>query len=172
VSGREARLVHGELYCRSRGGEIAGIATPAGAVQLLGTIVDAATTKARRVAVTVLKGSVRLSNDRGTAVVHEGERGFLIAERTPEPGAAMDTSAVTASMPARAVISDFGDLAFAIAAAQPSLRAMDHEDRWQREPRRSLLPGDIDGDWLLDSRWFSATAMGHSEGWQGEETPT
>jgi hypothetical protein len=100
-----ANLRAGEIYCRSRAGEIRFINTPAGRVELLGTVIDVVAKDGHSVAVTVIAGKVRLSNSHGQAVVPAGRRSLLVASRPPTPGGSVSTFAATtwytghASMP-------------------------------------------------------------------------
>lgn len=110
-----AELRRGEVYCRSRGGEIERIDTAAGKIHLLGTVVDAAAQNGHRVAVTVVSGKVRLSNAHGEALVQAGRRSVLVASLPPQGGAPVNTFAATAWYDSKGtVLSDFGDIAYGI----------------------------------------------------------
>lgn len=110
-----AELRRGEVYCRSRGGEIERMDTAAGKIHLLGTVVDAAAQNGDRVAVTVVSGKVRLSNAHGEALVQAGRRSVLVASLPPQGGAAVNTFAATAWYDGRGeVVSDFGDIPYLV----------------------------------------------------------
>jgi len=112
-------LRRGEVYCRSRAGEIKLIDTPAGKVYLLGTVIDAAAQDSRRVAVTVVTGKVRLSNAHGEAVVGAGQRSLMVASAAPAAGVATNILPATAWYDGRgSVVSDFGDIAYAVSRRQ------------------------------------------------------
>lgn len=163
VSAGVATLRNGEVYCRSRAGEIKRIDTIAGRIHLLGTILDAATQNHHAVAVTVVRGEVRLANAHGEAIVPAGRRALLVASRPPEAGAAVTSSADIAWYASRAtVVSDFGDIAYRV--------------RWRDSPVSEVWTMKADGThrrrlktylgdaqelrWLPGQRWLLMSTQG------------
>lgn len=110
-----ATLRHGEIYCRSREHEIARVDTAAGAIHLLGTAIDAATTNNHKVAVTVLAGKVRLENAHGQAVIATGKRAVMLVSAAPTAGESVNTYVATAWYDSRdQVVSEFGEIAYMV----------------------------------------------------------
>lgn len=119
VSANAARLRRGELYCRSRRGEIGRIDTLAGRIHLLGTAVDAACLNSHKVAVTVVSGRVRLTNEHGESVVPAGKRSLMLATAPPNPGAPTNVLSQTTWYDGRGtVLSDFGDISYVVRRAE------------------------------------------------------
>jgi hypothetical protein len=118
ADGRSGTLQRGRVYCRNRQHEFAMIATAAGRIELLGTVVDAAVKDAHEVAVTVVEGKVRLANAHGQAVVHAGRRALLVAQLAPDDGELVNTAAETAWYDGRgSILSDFGEVAYSVQRA-------------------------------------------------------
>jgi Tol biopolymer transport system component/tetratricopeptide (TPR) repeat protein len=158
VSANAARLRCGELYCRSRRGEIDRIETLAGRIHLLGTALDAACVNSHKVAVTVVSGRVRLTNEHGESMVTAGKRALMTASRPPEPGSAVDAQAAVAWYDGRGdVLSDFGEIAYTIARADDLIReiwAMDADGSNKRRVKTYLGYGDTPGPWLPGQQWL------------------
>jgi len=105
----------GEVYCRNRQGEIKRIETPAGSVQLLGTVVDVKVKDSRTTVVTVIKGKVRLENARGQVVVGAGQRSTLLASAPPQSPHPVNALAAVAWYDGRdRIFSNSGEIAYVI----------------------------------------------------------
>jgi len=110
-----ATLRQGEVYCRSRRGELKQLITAAGEIRLLGTVLNAAVQDQDRVAVTVVEGKVKLENRHGVVEVKAGEQALLVAALPPQAGAPVNVTAVTAWYDGRGrLLSDFGDIAYLV----------------------------------------------------------
>lgn len=96
-------LEAGEIYCRNRLHEISSVGTPAGRMELLGTIVDAAMKSKDSVSVAVLDGQVRLSNSHGQAVIDAGKQSMLSRTSAPEAGAPANMVEMRLSISASAI---------------------------------------------------------------------
>lgn len=95
ISAHEIQLQSGRFYCVNRNKEISQIKTPAGNIRLLGTTVDTNVLKKNMVAVTVVEGTVRLSNHLGDALVDTGKRSILSTKEKPKSGTVINTFAET-----------------------------------------------------------------------------
>jgi sugar lactone lactonase YvrE len=164
ASRNSARLRSGEVYCRSRAGEIRKIITAAGRIHLLGTVLDAETQGKRSVAVTVVRGRVRLSNSHGEAVVPAGKRSLLVASRPPEPGQPVNTMTQAAWYDGRGkVLSDFGDIAYFVQRADRLITevwAMNSDGTNKRRVKTyvgGMVPGGP-GPWLPGEQWLMVKA--------------
>jgi len=110
-----ATVKKGEVYCRNRQGEIKRIKTPAGSVQLLGTVVDVKVRDRATSVVTVVKGRVRLENAHGQGLVRAGQRSMLVASLPPENGKPVSALAAIAWYDGRGVVvSDFREIAYVV----------------------------------------------------------
>jgi len=113
--GKSAELRRGRLYLRNRRQEFTTLCTSAGAIELLGTTVDAAVKDEATVAVTVVEGKVRLANSHGEVLVEAGEKSLLQAAQPPTRGKPVNVATETAWYDGRIdVISDFGDIAYTL----------------------------------------------------------
>ncbi len=157
-----AALRRGEIYCRSRTGEIKLVNTAAGKIHLLGTVIDATAQDGRKVGVTVVSGKVRLSNAHGQALVPAGRRSLLVASALPTVGVPVNTFAATAWYDGRgAVLSDFGDIAYTI---QRSARLLTEvwamrADGTNKRRLKSYLTGyclPTAGPWWPGQQWLLA----------------
>ena len=159
----------GQVYCRSRGREIAQISTSAGDIHLLGTVLDAAVEDEESVAVTVVEGQVRLTNDHGEALVDAGRRSLLIADLPPEQGMPVNTFAQTAWYDGRGhVVSDFGDIAYPVRreGAQglaTEVWAMKADGSRKHHVKTYLGWARAPGPWLPGQQWLLVDA--HSALW-------
>ncbi|HUU55581.1 MAG TPA: FecR domain-containing protein [Armatimonadota bacterium] len=164
-----ASLDAGRLYCRSRAGEITRIDTAPGRIHLLGTALDAAVEAKDTVAVTVLEGTVRLTNSLGETEVPSGRRALLVASRPPELGQAVNPRAAAAWYYGRRdIVSDFGDIAYVLVREQAEgltseVWAM-HEDGSGKHRLKTYLGwGRAPGPWLPGQQWLVFNA--HSVLW-------
>jgi len=151
TSQRAGRLVSGEVYCRSRAGEIEQIATAAGRIEFLGTALDAAMRDQHTVAVTVLKGRVQLVNPHGQVTVDAGRQALLVASRQPEAGMPADTFAATAWYDGRgAILSDFGDISYTVRRGDifTEIWAMKADGSEKRHIKSFVGYGMAPGSWL------------------------
>ena len=164
-----ASLDAGQLYCRSRGGEIARIDTAPGQIHLLGTTLDASVEDKDTVAVTVLEGKVRLTNSRGQADVTAGRRALLIASRPPETGQSVNPFTAAAWYYGRGdIVSDFGDIAYVVTREQAQglaseVWAMNADGSDKRRLKSYLGWGRPPGPWLPGQQWLVFNA--HSVLW-------
>ncbi len=94
--GKSAALRKGQVYCRNWKHEFAAVTTPAGKIQLLGTVINAAMKSRNQVAVTVVEGKVKLANTHGEALVPAGRKAMLIASAAPDDGTVANVLAETA----------------------------------------------------------------------------
>jgi Tol biopolymer transport system component len=107
------RITKGRLYCSNREHEIRTIEAPGGRIQLLGTVLDTHVLHADASAVTVVEGSVQLSNSHGTATVDAGRKSVMAAALGPVSGKRINTVAETAWFDRRnQVTSDNGQIAY------------------------------------------------------------
>ncbi len=154
----------GQLYCRSRGREIAQISTSAGDIHLLGTVLDAAVDDEESVAVTVAEGQVRLTNDHGEALVDAGRRSILVASLPPQEGMPVNTFAQTAWYDGRGhIVSDFGDIAYLVRreGAQglaTEVWAMNADGSRKHHVKTYLGWARAPGPWLPGQQWLIANA--------------
>ncbi len=158
-----ASLRRGEIYCRSRGGEIKLVNTAAGKISLLGTVIDAAAQDNHRVAVTVVTGKVRLSNAHGEAVVPAGQRSLMVASAAPTAGAAANVLSETAWYDGRGtVVSDFGDIAYAISRREglmTEIWAMKADGSNKHRVRSFLGFSEERRRWLPAQQWIMVKSV-------------
>jgi hypothetical protein len=152
TDGRSGTLRRGRLYCRNRQHEFAMIATAAGRIELLGTVVDAAVKDTHQVAVTVVEGQVRLANAHGHAVVNAGRRALLVAQLAPDDGEPVNTAAETAWYDGRgSVISDFGEISYSVQRVEGLLMeawAMNADGSGKHRVRSYV------GSWSWADKWL------------------
>jgi ferric-dicitrate binding protein FerR (iron transport regulator) len=167
--GSGAALRAGEVYCRSRGGEIAVIETDAGSLHLLGTTLDAVTQDGDTAAVTVVEGQVRLSNPHGETVVDAGRRAVITAALPPQEGVPVDTLAQTAWYHGcRDIVSDFGDISYLVRRKQAAglvteVWTMKADGTGKRHVKSYLGWNRTPGTWLSDREWLLLET--HSAHW-------
>jgi tetratricopeptide (TPR) repeat protein len=158
VAANAARLRRGELYCRSRRGEIARIDTLAGRIHLLGTVLDAACVNSHQVAVTVVAGKVRLSNAHGEAVVPAGKRSLMVATAPPTAGAPTNVLSQTTWYDGRGtVLSDFGDISYVVRRAEGLLTeiwAMKADGTDKHRVKTYLGYSSGPAAWLPGQQWM------------------
>ncbi len=158
--GTKAELRKGEVYCRSRGGEIQEIETAAGRIHLLGTALDAATQDGDAVAVTVVRGQVRLENAHGEAVIEAGHRALLVASLPPEAGSTTNTFEQTAWYSGRRdIFSDFGDIVYTVNREDAKhvvseVWAMNADGTGKRYVKSYLAHLRQAGPWFPQDQWL------------------
>lgn len=156
-----AVIMRGRLYCANRNKEIARIDTPAGRVKLLGTVVDTSVVRKDTVAVTVVEGRVRLSNEHGSSLVDAGRRSVLMASSRPKPGVPVDTYGETAWYHGRGDYeSDFGDVAYVVNQQKTYGLVTEiwttNADGTDKHRVRTLIGSVIEpGPWVPGERWLS-----------------
>jgi hypothetical protein len=158
IASRQAtRLISGEIFCRSRAGEIKQIATAGGTIELLGTALDAALQDGQGVAVTVIHGKVRLANAHGEVIVDAGRKSLLIASLPPGSGVPADIPATTAWYDGRGtVLSDFGDIAYTFRRSGmfTEIWTMKADGSGKRHVKSYLGYGMAPGMWLPGEEWL------------------
>ena len=170
--GRRASLRQGRLYLRNRDKEFAAVTTEVGLIEMLGTTISAAVKDRRSVEVTVVEGKVRLVNDRGQAVVEAGNQSILTEASVPQPGAAVNVAAELAWHHGRSsVLSDFGDIAYAIRPANGLYTEVwvMHPDGSGKRRLCSFVGGmwsDLEAvKWLPGTQWLLANTGHTILGW-------